>query len=151
MKSKGRESQEAGITNLLEYIYVNHGLNHRFKAKPVYAWMKKNYINHSILSYLCGAKVLDNPERGVYRMLKFSENLTPYVMKHIREYNKNLRVSKLSGHVGADGHKGQEQQGVSQSAKPVFVSSVITESKAIEFLKKLGYKILKPKTEFEEV
>jgi hypothetical protein len=109
---------------------------------------KERNIGKVFVQTCLDLKILSRINRNTYQCIDFSPSFE--LAKNVRDicydYNKNWLLNSKANLV----KKEQKQETISA---PVIKkeSLVISEERAIEVLKSLGYKILKPVTEFQEL
>lgn len=129
---------ELKIQILADYILKFHGLKHEFPTKSLNKCFEDNLLNHSAHFtplILCGC--LEKVERGLYRMKYHTPTVALVAYKAYLTKLRNKNKPTLTPDTPIE--------------KPTIVSFKITETQAVDFLKRLGYKIMKPTTTFEEV
>jgi hypothetical protein len=126
------------VTKLYNHL-KNEFVNKEFNYREIEEYLFNTEVHGMHFYYFVYAGVIDTLKRGVYKINNLFFKMTPeLIYEKGRQYLADNRVKKI---------KNKKQLPLFEETK----SNKLNEKDAILLLKKLGYKIMKPVQQYEEV
>lgn len=126
------------VTKLYNHL-KNEFVNKEFNYREIEEYLFNTEVHGMHFYYFVYAGVIDTLKRGVYKINDLFFKMTPDIIyEKGRQYLADNRVKKI----------------INKKQLPLFEetkSNKLNEKDAILLLKKLGYKIMKPIYQYEEV
>ena len=126
------------VTKLYNHL-KNEFVNKEFNYREIEEYLYNTEVHGMHFYYFVYAGVIDTLKRGVYKINDLFFKMTPDIIyEKGRQYLADNRVKKI----------------INKKQLPLFEetkSNKLNEKDAILLLKKLGYKIMKPIYQYEEV
>ena len=147
MKTITYTKTKQNIAQVRKHLYENYKINENILYKDIEIFMNNNNIHGMNFYYLVYSKCCILVKRGVYKIT--SQMFTMQVDKIIELSTiviKEKKYIKLAKKNNAESFTPTLFKKEIEKEK-----EILTEESCVTFLKSLGYKIMKPITQFEEI